>query len=305
MSRLAEIGRAESLGSPLDGLLDIDPTLCQADYNRRPFLFRHRLSVHPLMQLDSLVELACRLSPSDVLHCRGRKPIGTGFHEELRARAHRLSLPEVLEDMENADAYVYLHGVESDPAYGDLVNELLDEIRPLVEPLDPEICDVGAYIFIMSPGGVTPYHMDDLANFLCQIRGPKVMQLWDPADRSIMAERDFENLCARPLLPKPPYKPDYAAKAMTFELRPGLGLHHPFFAPHAAQGADGISIAMAVAFRSKAMQRRMMVHRANHVLRRVGLRLQPFGDSPWLDSLKYHAFRTWVEARSRVRSNYP
>ena len=53
------------------------------------------------------------------------------------------------------------------------------------------------------------------------------MHLWDPSDSSILSERDFETLFARPQAPRPGYKPEYAEKAEAFLLGPGLGVHDP------------------------------------------------------------------------------
>jgi hypothetical protein len=276
--------------------LDLDPEVFGRSYNREPFRFVHFLANHPLLQLDRLAALASRLP--NVNYCRGRTSLATDFDAALRSADHPLTLDCMLQDMENADAYVLLHHADDDPEYRDLLLSVLAEIRPLSEPIDPGMREERAYIFIASPGAITPYHMDREMNFLCQIRGSKVVQLWDPSDRSILSEPEIEILFAQPGLPKPAYRAEHEAKARSFPLGPGDGVHHPFLAPHAVQNGPAISVAMAFTFRSKASHRRVLVHRANHRLRRLGLDPTPYGRSPARDSLKSLAYGALMRARA-------
>ena len=42
------------------------------------------------------------------------------------------------------------------------------------------------FIFVSSPGSVTPYHIDPERNFLLQVRGNKTMHMFDGSDRSLL-----------------------------------------------------------------------------------------------------------------------
>jgi hypothetical protein len=279
------------------GLLEIDPVQFRASYNRRPFTFNHRLNEHPLMQLDALIDLANRLPADQVRHSRGKRGFDVDFDADLRHRRHLLTLDQVLDDVRNADAYVMLHRPDTDPLYRDLLFSAINDIRGLVEPVDPGLCDEAAYIFIASPGAITPYHMDREMNFLCQISGSKVVRLWDQDDPSILTPEELDVLFARPDLPKPAYKPEYQDKAMTFSLAPGTGVHQPFTAPHAVVNGDEISIAMAVTFRSQSIVRRIAIHQANYRLRRLGINPGAYGQSPLADDLKLRALRGYHALR--------
>ena len=283
-------------------LVQVDPEQFRASYNRRPFTFEHQLNDHPLMQLGALVDLANRLPSDQVMHCRGKAPIETDFDDALRHRKHGFTLDEVLRDMQHADAYVLLSHVESDPLYDKLLHTALDDIRRLSEPVDPGMCEEAAFIFIASPGAVTPYHMDREMNFLCQVRGTKLVQLWDQGDLSILAPHEIDLLFARPDLPKPGWKPEYASKAMKFTLGPGTGVHQPLLAPHAVQNGDELSIAIALTFRSAACRRRILIHQANYELRRLGISTAAYAASPIVDSIKHSAYRGYLGARSLARS---
>ncbi len=224
-------------GVPPRAILQVEPEAFRKNYNRRPFMFEHRLNEHPLMQLEALLELAHRLPPDQVRHSRGKRGFDVDFDDDLRTRRHKLTLDQVFEDLPGADAYVMLHRPDVDPRYRDLLLTALADLRGLVEPVDPGMCDEAAYIFLASPGAVTPYHMDREMNFLCQVSGSKEVRLWDQDDRSILAPQEIDTLFAREDLPKPAYQPEYGEKAMTFTLSPGTGVHQPLLAPHAVTRA--------------------------------------------------------------------
>ncbi len=289
-------------GVPPRAILQVDPGAFRKNYNRRPFIFEHRLNEHPLMQLEALLELAHRLPPDQVRHSRGKRGFDVDFDDDLRTRRHKLTLDQVFEDLPGADAYVMLHRPDVDPQYRDLLLTALADLRGLVEPVDPGMCDEAAYIFLASPGAVTPYHMDREMNFLCQVSGSKEVRLWNQDDRSILAPHEIDTLFAREDLPKPAYQPEYGEKAMTFTLSPGTGVHQPLLAPHAVVNNSEISIAIALTFRSRATRRRIAIHKANYKLRRLGINPGAYDDSRVLDSLKEGTYRGIRSIRSRLRA---
>jgi len=279
-------------------LLDVDYATFRANYNRRPFLFTHRLAEHPLMQFDSLVALANRLPSDQVRYCRGKTSLETNFDKALTDRRHRLSVQELLDDMQHSDAYVLLFQTNTDPEYDQLFDEALVDLKPLLDPIDPHINWRAASIFIASPEAITPYHMDREMNFLCQVRGTKDVQLWDQNDRSIMSQEAIERVYACPTEPKPGYKPEYAAKAMHFTLSPGTGVNQPLMAPHAVTNGNEVSVAIAFTYRTRGSQRQALVHAFNHRLRRLGVNPREYNRSPWLDSAKSRLMGAYLQARS-------
>jgi hypothetical protein len=279
------------------GLLQIDPEQFNNHYNQRPFTFTHKLHEHPLMQLGALVDLANRLPADQVRHSRGKRGLDVDFDDDLRERRHKLSFDEVLGDLQHADAYIMLHRPDTDPEYRDLLFSALGDLRALTEAIDPGMCDEAAFIFVASPGAVTPYHMDREVNFHCQIRGEKVYSLWDQDDRSILSESDIEQVFARADLPKPGWKEEYAQKVMQFALGPGIGVQQPLLAPHAVTVRDELSIAIALTFRTRSIKRRIGVHTTNYKLRRMGFKPGGYNQSPLADSLKFGALRGYHSVR--------
>jgi hypothetical protein len=183
-----------------------------------------------------------------------------------------------------------LKNVERDPEYRDLLFECLREVetRP-----HPTIHDVGvreAFIFLSSPGSVTPYHMDPECNFLLQVRGLKTMHVFDQDDRSQLSEEELERFFAgahRNMV----FKDAYQAKAKTFNLLPGQGVHVPPTAPHWVQNGPDVSISFSITFQTRLTERRAAVYRFNHWLRRRGWTPRSYGLSPWRDRVKYNCYR--------------
>src|SRR6185503_5966580 len=192
---------------------------------------------------------------------------------------------ETIRRVEECRSWLVLKEVEDDPAYGLLLDACLAEVRAARAPLGSGMCDPHAYIFVSSPGAVTPYHMDPEENFLLQIRGSKTMSVFDPADRSVVAETDIERFVSgahRNLA----YREDYQRKAQLFDLKPGLALHVPFAAPHWVQNGPAVSISFSITFNSRASMRRLQAHRVNARLRRFGVVPVPVGRSALRDATK-------------------
>ena len=59
------------------------------------------------------------------------------------------------------------------------------------------MCHRAGWIFVTSPGAVTPFHMDDEHNFILQIAGRKRLYVWDPQDRSVVSDLGQELFHAR------------------------------------------------------------------------------------------------------------
>jgi len=153
-----------------------------------------------------------------------------------------------------------------------------------------------------SPGAVTPCHIDHESNFLLQIAGTKTVRMLPPNDPSVIQEADIERFYAggsRNLLR---LDSQTEAKASTFELTPGLGLHFPITAPHWVKNGPVVSISFSITFHTSDSDRREILYRINHKLRTLGLHPQPVGSSNSSDNVKYAVFNT---ARAIVKAVRP
>jgi hypothetical protein len=269
------------------GLLTIDPGELATHFGRAPFRVRHRLAGHPLFALPRLLELARALPAEQVEHNAGNVPVS--LRPELTPRTE-LSAEETVRRIEECQAWLVLKNVEADPEYRALLAECLAEVEGLGHPDATQIDHREAFVFLSSPGSVTPYHIDPEWNFLLQVRGRKCITVFPPDDRALLTEEELERFYAgahRNLV----FKEGLRALGRPFDLGPGEGAHVPVTAPHWVQNGPEVSVSFSITFQTRRSERRGALYRVNHWLRRRGLRPRPVGTSPWRDALKWAAFR--------------
>lgn len=268
-------------------LLNIDRAVFASHFPGQPFLIGHRLAGHALFALPRLIELAKHQPPENVEYNAGDLPVN---QDPKRTPRNGLSVEETIRRIEECRSWLVLKHVEQDPEYHDLLHDCLSTVEALLPPRFRPVCRREGFIFVSSPGSVTPYHMDDEHNFLLQVRGRKVVNLFDADDRSLLSEEEIERHFSgahRNLS----FKDEYQRKAQVFELSPGQALHFPVNAPHWVKNGAEVSVSFSITFRTRATERRETVYFVNNYLRGRGLKPAPFGQSPWRDSVKYNAWR--------------
>lgn len=268
-------------------LLELEPGAFRAHFERRAFAVRHRLCGHPLLELPRLLELARRL-PEDHIEYNAAD---ARVSQDPRATARTgLSAAETLARIAQCRSWLVLKNVELDAAYAALLECCLAELRVHTEALAPGMRLAQGFVFVSSPGAVTPFHIDPEHNFLLQVRGRKTIQVHDRDDREVLTEQDLERFYAgahRNLA----FRDAWRARARAFELGPGDGVHVPVTAPHWVRNGAEVSISLSVTFRSRASERRAQVYAMNARLRRRGLAPAPYGASRVRDTAKQWAHR--------------
>lgn len=273
--------------------LAIDQDTFNAQFARAPFLVPHRLTQHTLFSLASLVELSKRLPASQVEYNAGEVPVG--LDPALTPR-NGLSPEETIRRIAECRSWLVLKHVEHDPAYRLLLDYCLADVKAASARLTAGMRDPHAFIFVSSPGAVTPYHMDPEENFLLQIRGTKTLSVFDRADRAVVSEPDLERFLTgahRNL----GWRDEFQSRARAFELRPGLALHVPFASPHWVKNGSEVSISFSITFNTRATIRTLHAHRLNARLRRWGVAPVPVGRSALRDGVKQLVSRVsaWPE----------
>lgn len=284
---------AATTGPAPQHLLEIDADAFRADFDRRGFYINHHLSDHPLFALPRLIELARRLPEHNVEYNAGDVPVNL---DPTRTPRTGLSPEETIRRIEECRSWMVLKYVENDPEYGELLHRCLHEVRVHSEQRFPGMCQAQGFVFLTSPGSVTPYHMDPEHNFLLQIRGSKTIHQFDGRDRSVLSEEELERFYSgahRNMV----FKPEYENKAQVYELTPGRGLHFPVTAPHWVKNGAAVSISFSITFRTPDLDRRGILYTVNHRLRQRGWRPTPVGQSGWRDALKCAGFRVWRRTR--------
>ena len=277
-------------------LAKLDQATFDAKFNRRPFTIGHDLSDHPLFSLPRLIELSQRLPERKVEYNSGELPVSQDPHSTPR---NGLSIADTIRRIEECRSWMVLKNVELDQEYGDLLNSCLAEVRQFSDHVSPGMKHQAGFIFISSPGSVTPYHIDPENNFLLQIRGQKFVYMFPQHDREILTEENLEAFFTgahRNL----PFEEWYNARSEKFELNPGDGLHFPVAAPHWVQNGPEVSISFSITFQTKDSADRKSLHRLNKQLRKFGLRPSNVGASPWRDRAKLAVVNGIREAKAAV-----
>jgi hypothetical protein len=269
-------------------LLDFDVAEFRAKFNRLPFGVRHNLVGHPLFTLQSLIELTRRLPAHYTRYSSGEMSVGGGLYS---GKQTGMSVEETIRQIEECGSWMTIRFVHEDPPYGALMNQCLDQIKPFSEELTPGMVMRESFIFVSSPNTITPYHMDPEYNFLLHIRGQKTIHVFDKSDPKILTELDFESHLSDGST-QIEFEPEFQAKAISFDLRSGCGVHVPLTAPHWVQNGPEVSISFSITFRTPHSERLRMIHSANAFLRRNGVVPKSIGKSPLRDTLKYQVYRT-------------
>lgn len=264
-------------------LLDIDPGTFRRCFDRRPFLIGHSLVGHPLFEVPRLLAL-CRSLPEDSIEYNaGNLPVSV--RPECTPR-NGLDAQETIRRIAECDSWLVLKYVEQDPEYRALLHRCLAEVAVHSEPIRPGMHMAQGFVFISSPGSMTPYHMDPEHNFLLQIRGSKRIHMFDGHDRTVLSEEALERFyCGGPRNME--YAGQESREGWVFDLLPGAGLHFPVTAPHYVRNGREVSISFSITFRTPDLRRRRLVHICNAHLRRHGMHPAPVGAHPWRDRIKY------------------
>jgi hypothetical protein len=247
---------------------------------------RHHVSDHPLLQVDSLVQLGTRLARHGRIRTHSNEAYaGTAFNHAPMLYPNQKSPEETLANIASAKAWMSLLNVQTDDVYRGLVDEVLGDLKPAVDRVDPGMSYRGGWIFVTSPNTITPFHMDKEHNFILQIQGKKRLMVWEPDDVVAVSEeaRDlFHATHSRDLVA---WREELRSRAHVFDIEPGMGAYMPSTAPHLVENGDGPSITVSFTYYTDATRRDARLHALHQRLRDRGRNPSPVGAHPWLDTL--------------------
>ena len=260
-----------------------------ANYPEIPHKLRHALGPHPLLELEALASLAETLPERSIEYNKADLPIGVDGKPDPTG----IPIGETIRRIESTGSWAVLKNVERNPAYAALLAELLAEIRPGIEARTGRMLHTQAFIFITSPGGVTPYHFDPEHNILMQIRGSKVMTQFpagDPVYAPDTAHETYHTGGPRELTWSDPL----AAGGSEFALAPGEALFVPVMAPHFVRNGPESSVSLSITWRSDWSYAESDARAFNALLRRAGMQPRRPGRWPqsnWAKSLSWRVLR--------------
>lgn len=256
-------------------------------YPDRAAKLTHGLGGHALLELDALAVLAERMPAASVEYNLGRMPIGVRPED---TPANGLTLGETIRTIESNGSWAVLKNVERDPAYGALLDEALSELAAAVDRRTGPMLHREAFIFLSSPGSVTPFHMDPEHNILLQIRGEKTMTVFPAGDGELVPAAQSEAFHAgghRNLV----WREDFRGRGTAMRLTPGEAIHVPVKAPHFVENGPVVSVSLSITWRSERSVAEGELHSFNALLRRRGLPTGRIGATPEKQAVRRFAYR--------------
>ncbi len=246
-----------------------------ANYPEVPHKLTHRLGAHPLLEIEALAGLAESLPSESIEYNASDQPLG------LDGKPDPTGMPigETIRNIGQSGSWAALKNVEQDPAYAALLADLLAEIRPEIEAKTGAMLKAQAFIFITSPGGVTPYHFDPEHNILLQVRGSKVMTQFPAGDPRFAPDEVHETYHtggARELK----WSEELAASGTEFAIQAGEALFVPVMAPHFVRNGPESSVSLSITWRSDWSFAEADARAFNGTLRRMGIKPRAPGRWP-------------------------
>jgi hypothetical protein len=280
--------------------LEVDAAATGEHYNRHGYRVSHRLPRHPMFELEALRVLCRRMGPQAVKHRVGIVPVDAHFDTSLGKYRHGLAFEDAVERLEENHAYLAVYNPEKDPEYRPVIEGLVGELGLALKDRERFFNWYSTYIFISAQDSITPYHMDREMNYLLQIRGTKTVRLWDPMDPAVMTPAQRDYLFSHAFDARPTWRAELDALDTRFDLAPGLGVHHPFIAPHLVTTGPALSISLAVTFRTPRSDTWSNAHFFNHKMQRFGLGGIAVHESDRVDSAKATFVRAVRAAKAAV-----
>lgn len=240
-----------------------------AGFPLAPVRLAHNLSGHPLLSFDMLALAAERMDPAHVECRQSRNANGAPF---AFADQPGSSPAETIRAIAGAGRWVMLRFAEQLPEYADLLDRLLAEIEPVTARFGP-VLKPRAFIFVSSPGTLTPFHFDPEFNILFQISGEKRFatcppdEPWLSAGQQAAFHQSGDNLL--------PWQPGFAAQAAIHALAPGDALYVPYKAPHWVEVGDQPSVSLSLTWSCRTTLELEAAWQWHGALRRLGMPSRP------------------------------
>jgi hypothetical protein len=228
-----------------------------------------------MFELEALADLAEALPAASIEYNAADQPIGIDGKPEPTG----LPIGETIRTIGASGSWAALKNIEQHPAYAELLRGLLDELRPAIEAATGRMMMPQGFVFVTSPGGITPYHFDPEHNVLLQLRGSKVMTQFPAGDARFAPDEVHEAYHtggARELR----WHDDLASGGTEYALAAGEALFVPVMAPHFVRNGPEASVSLSITWRSQWSFAEADARAFNAVLRRMGLKPRAPGRWP-------------------------
>jgi len=265
-----------------------------AAYPETPHKLPHALADHPLLGIEALARLGEALPAASVEYNCGDLPIGV----DGKPAATGLSIGETIRRIETSASWAVLKNIEQRPEYASLLAALLGELGSAIEARTGAMLKPQGFVFVSSPGAVTPYHFDPEHNILLQLRGTKVLTQFPAGDARFAPDSVHESYHlggGRELA----WRDAFLAHGTPFELAPGEAVFVPVMAPHFVRNGPAVSISLSITWRSEWSFAEADARGCNAMLRKLGLNPRAPGRYPARNLAKATAWRAYAKLTGR------
>ena len=257
-------------------------------YPTRAGILAHALGDEPLLRLPALADLAEALPHDSVEWTESALPIGVD-PAELPSRSG--SVGEAIRRIDASSSWVVLKRIEQVRAYRELLRSILGELEHVVRLRTGAKHQVEGFVFVSSPGAVTPFHFDPEHNILLQLRGTKTMTVFPADDETLNPATAQEAFHLGAHHRNLPWREDFAARGTAMTIGPGEAIHVPVKAPHWVRNGPEPSISLSVTWRSDWSYAEADARAFNRVIRRLGMTPRPPASWPRSSRAKATAWR--------------
>ncbi|VWX51405.1 transcriptional regulator [Novosphingobium sp. 9U] len=217
-----------------------------ASYPEVPHILAHSLDHHPLLEREALAQLAEALPEPSVEYNAADQPIGI----DGKPAPTGIPIGETIRRIETSASWAVLKNVEQHTPYAALLAELLAELTPAIERRTGRMLKTQAFVFISSPGSMTPYHFDPEHNILLQVRGSKVMTQFPAGEPRYAPDRVHETYHTgggRELT----WREELLSGGREYPIGPGEAVYVPVMAPHFVRNGPEPSVSLSITWRSE------------------------------------------------------
>jgi D-lyxose ketol-isomerase len=156
------------------------------------------------------------------------------------------------------------------------------------------------FVFVSSPGSVTPAHFDIEHSLCIQLRGERTLTFGEFADaqqRETEVHRYWTGSFGRmEALPK---------TGLDVPLAPGKAAYIPPWTPHWLNNGDAPSLSLTITFFNRDNEDESVVQAFNEKLRKLRVEPRAYGERPAVDRAKSAIMRANSAVKSRIRPPKP
>lgn len=260
--------------------------------DREPFRIKHNLADHPALTLENISKIILTHPQDKVMYSKALDHLNINFDQALVAEKEQFNIHDIVETIRTTNSYIAVRNVELNPTCEGLFQDILSDVERFMK-----INKTGnkahvpmLWLFIASPGAITPFHFDRYSNFIMQVRGSKELAVFPPGHEAVVSIRDTEAYLDWDVQ-TPPWRDEMETYAHKFNFKAGEAVHIPYTSGHYVKnGMDDVSITLSVFYHSNETLRWSKAMRLNNRLRRKGMTPTPAKKSLAKDAFKATIF---------------